>query len=441
MKVDLAPPAKAADPDTASCRAATSTRAASVSARGVAVCAALAVVSVGYVLHALTPLRIDSDVTEYLVSAAWIADGHGIPHGASFPPGLPLLIAGLDTLGLAHSSPIVLMNLAFLVAGLVAVASIVRRDLGLSMLATAAVCLVTLLSFPVIRTASHPLSDVPFFGVALSAVALASAARRRASYALFAGAVVLSAAACSLRTIGFALLPMLFAALPARRARVVFAAVLAPVFVLAYVVVAPGRYVVEAEDRWTSAPLSTLVTHLWRLAGSLGELSLNAPRERVPEAVNMWYPVLGVLALVAIVAGAWGVRRAAPVAVTFVASLVAMLVVWPFVDARLLMPTIPFLVVFAARGLLAGSGRSLRLVARVWPVAFVAAGIVVMAVSLRITFAGDNFPEEYGANLRSTYRVAWGTGAPGGTVDPRALWALRRYEPRAIGDPGPTPHP
>ena len=134
-----------------------------------------------YALHAFTPLRIDGDTTEYLVIAAWIADGNGIPTDASFPPGLPLLFAGLDELGLARSWAIVLLNCGFLVLGLAALANVLRRDLGYSSLGIAAISTVTLLSFPLIRMASHPLSDVPFFGLGLAAVALASASRRRAA--------------------------------------------------------------------------------------------------------------------------------------------------------------------------------------------------------------------------------------------------------------------
>lgn len=417
-----------------------------VDARIVAVATALVGLSVCYALHVLTPLRIESDSTEYLVIAAWIADGHGIPHDATFPPGLPLLLAGLDTRGLAHSSPIVLMNLAFLAAGLAALTSVVRRELGWSALAAAGVCVVTLLSFPVVRTASHPLSDVPFFGVAMSAVALASAARRRGSYALFAGAAGLAAVACSLRTIGFALVPMLLAALPTRHARAVFVAIVAPVLAVGFVVAAPDRYTSEAEEKWADAPFSTFVTHLWSLARAVGELAVNAPRERVPDTLASTYPVIGIVVLVPIVVGAWRARRTAPVAVTFAASLVGMLVAWPFVDSRLLMPAVPFLAVFAALGLRDWGLRPLRLAAHVaargWPVVFAAAGLVVIAVSLRITFAGDSFPEEYNANFRETYRVAWGQAAASADdVHPRTLWALRRFEPRAIGDPGPAPSP
>ncbi len=396
-----------------------------------------------YALHAFSPLRIDSDVTEYLVIAAWIADGHGVPSDAGFPPGLPLLIAGLDAVDLARSWTIVLMNMAFLVAGLVAVASVLRRDLGFSTVGIVAVCTATLLSFPLIRTASHPLSDVPFFGLGLCAVALASASRRRGSYALFAGAVILAIAATAVRTIGFALVPMLFVALPTRRSRWVLTSACLVAGAVVFVAVGPVRYVSEAVEEWRDGPLSVLVSHVWDLVRAIGELALNAPHERVPDAVAAIYPVIGVLSLVPIVGGAWLLRHRSPVAVTFISSIAAVLLVWPFVDARLLLPAVPLLVACVVEGFRATAGRSAFLAGVAWSAVFVTFGIVVLVVSLRITFAGDRFPEVYNANLRQTYRIAWGTAQPrrGSGVDPRALWALRRYEPRAVGEPGRTPRP
>ena len=396
-----------------------------------------------YALHAFSPLRIDSDTTEYLVIAAWIADGHGIPSDASFPPGLPLLIAGLETVGSARSSTIVMLNLVFLVTGLCAVASILRRDLGYSILGALAVCTATLLSFPFIRTSSHALSDVPFFGLALGAVALASASRRRGSYALFAGAVALTIAASSVRTIGFALVPMLFVALPTRRSRLGLAAAVTVAGAVLFLAVGPARYVSEATDEWGDGTFSVLGSHVWDLVGAVGELAINAPSQRVPDAITTLYPLLGILALVPIAAGAWLIRRRSPVAVAFLASMAAVLVIWPFVDSRLLLPTVPLLIACAVEAFTTGAPRLAFRAGVAWSVGFVACGIVVLAVSLQITFSGDRFPEEYNVNLRPTYRVAWGTAPlePSSDVEPRALWALRRFEPRALGEPGPTPQP
>lgn len=395
-----------------------------------------------YALHALSPLRLDSDSTEYFVIAAWIVDGHGIPLDASFPPGLPVLFAGLETLDLARSWAIVLANLVFLVVGLAATRSLLRRELGYSSLAIAGVCVATLLSFPLIRTASHPLSDIPFFGLGLSAVALAAAARARRSYPLLAGAAALALVATTVRTIGIALLPALFVALPTRRSRALVGALLAAVVAIAFAAgVAPSRYRSEALDEWRGEPASTFASHLWQLLTAFGELAANAPRERVPDDIQAFYPLVGLLALVPIALGAWRRRRDAPVATTFVATVAAVLVAWPFVDARLLIPVVPLLVAFAVEGLRSLPWRPVSLGGLAWAATFVAAGLVVLAVSLRITFSGDRFPEEYNANLRPTYRLAWRTAEPGGVVSARSLWALRRYEPRAVGEPGPTPRP
>jgi hypothetical protein len=396
-----------------------------------------------HALHAFSPLRVEYDSTEYLVMAAWIRDGHGIPADAAFPPGLPLLLAGLDSVDLLRSGTVVLVNLAFLAAGLLAVASVLRRDLGFSRAGALAVCTATLLSFLIVRTAARPLSDIPFFGLAWGSVALASASRRRQSHALFAGAVALALAATAVRTIGFALLPTLLVAVPTRRRWTLVAVCLASAVVLA--VAGPTRYVSEAVEEWRDGPFAVFATHLWDLARALGEVGINAPQGRVPDALASIYPAVGMLLLVPVAAGAWLLRNRAPVAIAFLASITAVLFVWPFVDARLLLPVVPLLIVCAveAVGIGVRARRSVLLAGAAWCTVFVACSIAVFAVSLRMTFSGDRFPEVYNPYLRETYRVAWGTAeaGPHSGVEPRALWALRRYEPRAIGDPGPTPRP
>jgi hypothetical protein len=154
------------------------------------------------------------------------------------------------------------------------------------------------------------------------------------------------------------------------------------------------------------------------------------------------YVLVGVLALLTIAVGGWRLRHRAPVAVTFVASIGGMLFVWPFVDSRLLLPAIPLLIALAIEGLRSLDNRSVMIAGLAWSAVFVACGVVVLGVSLRLTFAGDRVPELHYEDLESTYRVAWGaapTGLKG--VEPRSLWALRRYEPRAVGEPGPGPRP
>ena len=141
-----------------------------------------------------------------------------------------------------------------------------------------------------------------------------------------------------MRTIGFALVPALFVALPTLRSRIAFLGALAAVVGAAFLALAPTRYVADAADQWREDPLSTLGTHVHDLVRAVGELALNAPRDRVPDVLAELYPLLGVLALVPLVTGAWLLRGRAPVAMTFVGSVGVILFAWPFVDSRLLLP-------------------------------------------------------------------------------------------------------
>ena len=77
---------------------------------------------------------------------------------------------------------------------------------------------------------------------------------------------------------------------------------------------------------------------------------------------------------------------------------------------------------------------TLKPIALVYAVCFSLLGVAALAYSTRLTFAGDRFPDLYGdGKLRATYRLAWFDEAPrsGTTIDPDALYLLRRFEPRA----------
>jgi hypothetical protein len=407
-----------------------------------------AAVAAVYVAQVVTPLRIEFDSTEYLVIAGWIADGRGIPSGASFPSGLPLEIAGLDAIGAARSWGIVLMNTAFLAIGLGALASMLRRDLRYRGAVILAVVLSMLLSSSTIRWSSHPLSEPSFIGTSFLALAFASAARRKRSLLLGGAAVLSTVASIAIRTFGIALVPallvVLWGLLNARQRRIALPAV-AVLGVGALVALGPTRYFREAGHNWGPNPFSHFFGHLADLSRALGELVLNVPFERAPESTRWAYYVVGVAAVALVAYGARRISGRSPILLSYLVSAGALLVAWPLVDKRLLLPTLPVLTMCAGEALVR-LGRLVRVLAGAWLVGFVAIGVVALVVTTRISFAGDRFPDEYATSnavMDATYRVAWGTAtaADRKLADSRALWALRRFEPRAIGAPGPTPRP
>ena len=285
------------------------------------------------------------------------------------------------------------MNIGFVLLGLGSAASVLRHDLHYERGAALAVALLSLLSFELIRTFTHPLSDVPFFGLALFALALASAARRRGNLGLLLSAGVVIVAATSVRTIGIALVPMLVAALPTPRTRWIVAPLALVLGVVALAFLAPRRYLDDASEEWGDEPLRQLVDHVRELFGALGQLALNMPDERVPGAVDALFPVVGALVLVAVVGGALLLRRRAPVPAVLLLSFVVLPLAWPLAATRLLLPTVPLLiacVVEAARAL-----RRRRVVELTipWAAGYVAVGLVALWVTTGISFAAERFPD------------------------------------------------
>ncbi len=402
-------------------------------------------VACAYLAQIATPLRVDYDSTEYLVLAGWLADGHGYPNGASFPPGLPALLAGLDVVGAARSWAIVLMNTCFFAVGLVALARMLRRDLRWTHAAVLCVVLASLLASPLIRVTPYVLSEVPFLGISFAALAAAAEARRRQRLWPLGLACLLALAAIAIRTFGITLVPALIAGLPTSRQRRIVAPLLTVVGLAGFLATGPTRYLGDATDRWGQDPVLRVLWQVRDQLQTVGELAVNVPIDHAPAAAEWIYPVVGIGAVGLAVVGAASIARAAPVLVTYLAASAALLLAWPFHDSRLALPALPVLIVCVGAGASRLSG-TVRRAGVAWALAFAAVGVVSLGVTTRISYAGDAFPERFNAGnvtIGATYRVAWGSADPADrrTALPRMLWALRRFEPRAVGEPGPLPKP
>ena len=115
----------------------------------------------------------------------------------------------------------------------------------------------------------------------------------------------------------------------------------------------------------------------------------------------------------------------------WVLGSIVVLYVWPSDAVRFVLPVFPFLLGYGV--LLA---RRRRAGAIAYATVFAALGLVAIALSTRLTFSDEAFPERYASGiLAPTYRVAWGLAEPG---DPAhvyrpALIVLRRYDPDPPG--------
>ena len=140
--------------------------------------------------------------------------------------------------------------------------------------------------------------------------------------------------------------------------------------------------------------------------------------------------------MIALAAGIWAARRRLGPAHVYLLAYGAILAIWPYGDARFLLPVIPLLTAVFVEGiapLMARRwARGLAWGAGVWCALL---GGAAMAFSIRITLSGDNFPSAYGAGQYSnSYRAAFDQPinmASEFGIIPEVVEVLRRYDPRA----------
>ena len=404
----------------------------STSARSRAVAAALIVLAALYLVQLASPLRLDTDSASYLRIASSIADGHGThPAGTpSFPPGYPLLVAGLDSVGLGVPWGIVALNLVFLALATASLWVVLRRGLDLGGTATGVVCALTLLSSTVAKSAAMPLSEIVFYGLVAAALALLtlSAANGRVHVSLLVAGIAVAAAACSVRTAGIALAPAVVLAFRTRRSRIV--AAITVVVGAAAVVIAMPRYLDELSNGWDGGLAHTATREARDLFELLGAAAGNIPESRAHSVSPVLFAI-GVAAFLAIIAAVVMRRHTLGPVDGWVLGSIVVLYVWPSDAVRFVLPVFPFLLGYGV--LLA---RRRRAGAIAYATVFAALGLVAIALSTRLTFSDEAFPERYASGiLAPTYRVAWGLAEPG---DPAhvyrpALIVLRRYDPDPPG--------
>ena len=127
-------------------------------ARAIALASTL--VAALYLVQLPGPLRVDTDSVFYLQLAASVADGHGThpPGVASFPPGLPVLLGGLDAVGLGSPWAFSSLNMLFLLLGLASAYVSLRAGLGLGRDPAAVICLLTAMSALAAKNTMLPLT-------------------------------------------------------------------------------------------------------------------------------------------------------------------------------------------------------------------------------------------------------------------------------------------
>ncbi|MDQ3081332.1 MAG: hypothetical protein M3R07_03865 [Gemmatimonadota bacterium] len=400
----------------------------------------LGILAALYLLQTLTPLRLDTDSLNYLIMATAMADGQPVP-AIGLPTGYSVIVALMDRAGVASSFSFVLANCVFLAAGLAAVWQMMGRANENS---RRWVVLLTLLSFPVVRSVAMPLPEAAYFGISLVTLALILASARASGVAralLILACLALIPVAMSIRPIGLALIPALLwacaagpyrrfvAARGGRNAAALTVAVLATCLVLAAVAFGRDLLVYYWEQAMLAYPSGRategVVEHLHGHVRAVGELVVNVPYIKVRRLEPLFFAVGAVIVIVAV--ALTRVRGHLTPADVYVAGFLAVLAIWPHSVARLWMPVVPLLIGYVARFVFRpGFPSRWILPVRICVAWFVVTGLGAIAFTSRSTLAGENFATVYGvAGGMSTMGEG---GAPRNEIyDRQALELMNRY--------------
>ena len=349
---------------------------------------------------------------------------------AGYPPGYPALLAALDRAGIASPAVVVLTNCIFIALGLAALWMLfphARTTTRLWMI------IVSLLSYPIIRSVAMPLSEAAYFGVSMASVlAMTLAIRRRgaAGIALLICAGLLAAAALSIRAIGVALAPALLCTvwlLLSRSSTKGAAGWLSrATLVTALCAVATAftfsdsgairRYKDVVGASW-SDPIRQAHKQGVQTVTNLGEAAINLPaRLNVPRGLLFLAGVAAALLLV------WSVgKRQLTPAGAYALTYVGLLFMWPGFDVRLWTPVIPLLV--AALVLHLSESRVRFPVVALAAAWFVLTGIAALGWLSRQSLAGARFAEMYSPMAKP------GLEFRNPTHNDDVAMILRRYDP------------
>ena len=406
----------------------------------------------GYLVVLKSPLRLTEDSVVYLSMAYEMVGGPSnfVTRGPHYPAGYPLLLAGLDTIGLGVPWAFVALNLIFLAVGICAAYQLSRLAFGFGPGKALLVCIGTVLYHRVIWASASPLSDIPFFGMTMASLLVLTVADRRRDrngWLLLIAGAGLAAGAVLIRTAGIALFPAVVLGVLRRpelewlhRSRktlvnlTIGGTVIALLVIAAAFVIRGTGYDRHVIDRWSSATSIPQAANDWLF--SLGELAAQLPRTRLPSALDPVYSAVGVIVLALVVRGAIR-RRKFDVVDAFVISLVAILFVYPGQQSRYWLPVFPALIAYALLGAESFERvRPVRLALSAYAAAFATAGLLSLAASAQVSLSGSDFAARWSRHveprLGATIKVAFGTTSRTEVheIDPDALRILRRYERR-----------
>ena len=266
-------------------------------------------------------------------------------------------------MGVAHTWVIVAINIGFLFVGLFAVCRVLPLTFFHEQHNILSVCIISLLSFIFIRFFTVPLSDVPFFGLAMCSLAAMEHTLRLSIggrfwlWLLATGILLLISIA--VRSAGIALIPPFLwmvishstvkTYLKSLAGRVAISAI----GVLACCVILARTSIIADLNLWLrhfefATSNHTLIDLTSTILGfrlrELGEITANIPLIAMPESARQVIPWVGALLLTCLIWGLFLQRKVFGPTQVFVIIYVSLLLAWPYYDPRFWLPLIPILI-------------------------------------------------------------------------------------------------
>jgi hypothetical protein len=331
-----------------------------------------------------------------------------------------------------------------LALGCAGTAYLLRRSFHLQTNVIALIGVLTLLCWVIVKHATLPLSDVPYFGFAMACLATLTWSIDQAPLRRTIGigiGVILMIAAILVRTVGIALVPAVvlsclprsgwenlpgwFRRHPARS--VLFLALLMVAAAAGCVMVTQTRYFKEMNAEWCGwGELARIRLEDW------GELVFNTSMAKLPRSLQTIVCVAGAVGALVV---SWGAARRTRLDILdlYTLSYAGILVVWPYRDARFWLPIFPILAAYSWLAYQRLADRKwIRRAAGAYVAAFCLMGCVALIYSSRISLSGDRFPDLYGGGIyRDTYRASSGTHTEARSentnVDFQLVQLIQRY--------------
>jgi hypothetical protein len=379
-----------------------------------------------YGLNVFSQLRLNTDSLVLLSMALSAAAGQGYvidAHSAIFPPGYPWMVSVLYAQGWANPSSLMLVNLLWLCLGLVSMALLFRDRFGVSTHISILLCVLLLLNWVMIKHVALPMTDIPFFGAVMFTLMLGEHGRAAASDRLavtyFACAWLVALAAIGIRRPGLALLPSLVWAIAIRPGwlmRYVLAGIwpktLTTMLLFAATIVTFVwiSRMSTLHDYKTPRSLMEIFQLVYNTAGyrlvEIGEAILNIPSGKIPLSILPLIPIAGLMGLCISIYGAILHRRFGMIE-AFCLCYMAIMILWPYMDSRFLIPVLPFIIGYsfvAVCSIGQGAGRWKEVLPALAFAPYLITGAIALSYNARLSLSAGDFPSLYGdRTLRQTY--------------------------------------